>query len=516
LDNYRKLFLLTLAALTIIRLFLINQFELSPDEAYYWTWSRHLDWSYFDQGPMLALVIRFFTSLCGNSTEWSVRLGSVVLSLISSWFFFELIVNLFQNTRTAWYGFIAFQSALLISAGAVMMMHDSIMMCFWIAALYFFHRALFEHWTAGWISGSLALGLGALSKYTMALFVPCLLLFILLSPKHRIWWQRPHLYLAGLLTLTLVSPIIIWNIHHNWASFGHIGDLSGVEKCWSFSFKTIGNFIGGQLGVMGPLLALFCFAAPVIGWQKWRSNIPDAEKYLFLTCFSGPILLFFLLLSLRTEVYANWSAPAYPAAIALLAGWMISLLNSKHSRQAHFWATVSIVISLLMTVTAHLEVVCGILPLKGRAAHSVDRIRGWAVMGTEVGRLLSELQKSSRTKVFLAARRYQMGGILSFYTPGQPEVQLLPLREPANNQYRFWDQSAELAGQNALYVCEHYWEMEHIQKRFDRIETLPPFAVIENGRNIREIRFFYAYNFKPQPQSKTASKKNRQQGASLQ
>ncbi len=27
---------------------------LSPDETYFWDWSRHCDLSYFDQGPMVA------------------------------------------------------------------------------------------------------------------------------------------------------------------------------------------------------------------------------------------------------------------------------------------------------------------------------------------------------------------------------------------------------------------------------------------------------------------------------
>src|SRR5690242_21803079 len=32
--------------------------DLSPDEAHYWDWSRHLDWSYYSKGPLVAWIIR--------------------------------------------------------------------------------------------------------------------------------------------------------------------------------------------------------------------------------------------------------------------------------------------------------------------------------------------------------------------------------------------------------------------------------------------------------------------------
>jgi hypothetical protein len=28
--------------------------DLAPDEAHYWDWSRHLDWSYYSKGPLVA------------------------------------------------------------------------------------------------------------------------------------------------------------------------------------------------------------------------------------------------------------------------------------------------------------------------------------------------------------------------------------------------------------------------------------------------------------------------------
>ena len=39
--------------------------DLAPDEAHYWDWSRHLDWSYYSKGPLVAWLIRFSCEVVG-------------------------------------------------------------------------------------------------------------------------------------------------------------------------------------------------------------------------------------------------------------------------------------------------------------------------------------------------------------------------------------------------------------------------------------------------------------------
>ena len=44
--------------------------DLAPDEAHYWDWSRHLDWSYYSKGPLVAYLIRASCELAG---PWSMQ-----------------------------------------------------------------------------------------------------------------------------------------------------------------------------------------------------------------------------------------------------------------------------------------------------------------------------------------------------------------------------------------------------------------------------------------------------------
>src|SRR5438132_3404114 len=47
--------------------------DLAPDEAHYWDWSRHLDWSYYSKGPLVAYLIRMGCALAGS---WSLQLSA--------------------------------------------------------------------------------------------------------------------------------------------------------------------------------------------------------------------------------------------------------------------------------------------------------------------------------------------------------------------------------------------------------------------------------------------------------
>src|ERR1700761_2577320 len=55
--------------------------ELHADEAYYWIYSRFLDWGYFDHPPIVALFIRAGDSLMHN--ELGLRLITVLTSTAS-------------------------------------------------------------------------------------------------------------------------------------------------------------------------------------------------------------------------------------------------------------------------------------------------------------------------------------------------------------------------------------------------------------------------------------------------
>ena len=81
-------------------LFSPGTLSLTGDEAYYWEWSRQLDWSYLSKPPMIALLIRGSCELLGNTMP-AVRLPAVLLGPGSAWLLFVLARRLFLSNRIA-------------------------------------------------------------------------------------------------------------------------------------------------------------------------------------------------------------------------------------------------------------------------------------------------------------------------------------------------------------------------------------------------------------------------------
>ena len=84
---------------TFWRAFLSATLQLHPDEAYYWLWSRRLDFGYYDHSPMIAYFIKFTTLF--SQSEFCVRLSGVIGLLILSYLCWKLALELFNNETVA-------------------------------------------------------------------------------------------------------------------------------------------------------------------------------------------------------------------------------------------------------------------------------------------------------------------------------------------------------------------------------------------------------------------------------
>src|SRR6516162_8030467 len=92
---------------TVLRVFYLAHncpLDLAPDEAHYWDWSRHLDWSYYSKGPLVAYLIRLSCTLAGDwsrtvtGTEMlAVRLPAVLCGSLLLTSLYVLTVQVFRR-----------------------------------------------------------------------------------------------------------------------------------------------------------------------------------------------------------------------------------------------------------------------------------------------------------------------------------------------------------------------------------------------------------------------------------
>ncbi|NDY42761.1 glycosyltransferase family 39 protein, partial [Dissulfurirhabdus thermomarina] len=302
---------LRVAILALLRL------DLSPDEAYYWDWSRRLDWGYYSKPPMVAWIIAGAVDIFGHSAL-GVRLPAAVLGTVTLWGVYLLGRRLFSARA----GFWAAAAAAALPGSAVLclaMTIDAPLVCCWSLALFTFWRAAEGgRGHAGWwlLTGALV-GAGLLSKQTMAAFWPLAGLFLAADPGRRRLLRSPWPYAAVLASGLMVAPVLAWNARHGWITFRHTAHHFHAAG-GAVSLKTFLAFAGSQLGVVSPILwglALWVGGAWLA--RARRAHGPVA----FLLAMSTVPVFGVLALSLHQPVNANWAAPFHLGSLVLLAGW---------------------------------------------------------------------------------------------------------------------------------------------------------------------------------------------------
>jgi len=505
---YTVLLALCLAAFTLFRYFYILKGPngISFDEAQYWQWSRHLDLSYYAKGPVIAYLIAFSTWLMGD-TELGIRFFAPILLALTSIYMYRLALLMFSDERTACASGLIIQIIPLFHAQGIVMTIDPPFIFFWTLSLYLFwkaacdghHRSLIPGGgdcgetldaprTAYWLLLGLGIGLGLLTKYIMALFYMCAFLFLLTSKQRRHWLIRKEPYLAFLLSVAVFSPVIIWNMNHDWVSLKHTAGHAHVVDGLRISLKDFIEFIGSQIGVITPLV----FFAMIKGAVKNRALRSASEAADFLFWFWVPVLGFFLIKSLQGKVQANWAITAYITACIASADFFLNRVVMKK------WEKIYLVLALCMafsvTAIAHSPAIID-LPVK---FDTTARLRGWKELGLKAGEVYQSMTSSTGRQVFVFSDTYVVSSELAFYMPGKPETYLAKLGSRRMNQYDIWGGFDKLLGYDALFVTtkEKYKDFpDRLRNAFDAFEQ-EKFTVMERGRVLRDYYIFRCYGFK--------------------
>ncbi len=230
---------LIVAAACLRLMYLANScpLDLAPDEAHYWDWSRHLDWSYYSKGPVVAYLIRASCLVAGpwsaeltGSEMPAVRLPAVLCGSLLLASLYVLTIQVYRREKLA-LAVVAIALPLpVLAAGGSLMTIDAPYSCCWGWALVLAFQALFRRSAWAWPALGLVIGLGILAKYTMILFPISLGLFLLATPHYR-----PLLVRSGFWTMAAISafcclPILIWNAQNDWVTFNHLLTHSGFHR----------------------------------------------------------------------------------------------------------------------------------------------------------------------------------------------------------------------------------------------------------------------------------------------
>lgn len=374
---------------TVVRMIVAASIPLTPDEAYYWIWSRHLQFGYFDHPPMVALWIRAGTALFGDSA-FGVRCLGPVSALAGSWLLWDAARAAGRDGNMAVRAVALLNATLMINLGALTMTPDTPLVFFATLAVWSFAR-LIAHWRMSWsVLVGLSLGLACESKYTAVLMVAGAVIWCV---TERRCWRSFGWLGAGVLTgAVCVLPNVIWNAEHGWASILKQG---GRTTDWhpSRAFQFLGELLGGQIALATP----WVFVLFVVGlWQAARRWKDDTLSRLLVLLVVLPAGVFFQH-ALGDRVQANWPAFLFPAC---------ALAAAMTGRRVVAACTVG----GLMAVAVYGQALFHLLPLSPHHDVVARQTEGWASLG-------SQIQRVSGSDTYIYADDYAVASELAFYAP---------------------------------------------------------------------------------------------------
>jgi hypothetical protein len=301
---------------------------LYADEAYYWVYSRNMQWGYFDHPPMVAAAIKLGDFFVHNALF--TRLGTVLFSAGAIYFLHKALPDEFRNTKSF---ILSFLSVIVFHVYGFVATPDAAL--FFFTTLFFCAYKLYLKEES--VKHSLFLGLCIVglmySKYHGVLPV----FFTLLSnPKlilKRSAWLAVAIGVIGLL------PHLYWQYLHDWPTFRyHLSER--VASRYRISKTT--SYIGGQILVWGPLTTLPVF----YHFIKQRSGDVYLRAHAFT--FWG-VLIFFFFSSFKSAIEPHWTLVAGISFIVLLQS-VLGKGSERFKKTFYFLALTNIVLACIVRV----------------------------------------------------------------------------------------------------------------------------------------------------------------------
>ena len=394
-SRWRRLAIALLALSIVVRLLCVGSVELLPEEAYYWNYAQHLDIGYLDHPPMVAWLIRLGTAIFGD-TEIGVRIGAVLCSTVASVFIYKVTRNLF-GAASALTALLLMQLLPFCFCSGFLMTPDAPLTAAWAATLFFLERALIAGRVAAWWGAGISVGLGLVSKYTIAMLMPAAFVFMLIDQDARRWLRHWAPYAAALLALALFTPVIIWNARHEWISFAFQTSHRLAERP-RFSLHKL---LASALVLLTPVGFVTIFGA-------LRNPHEQRARRFLLVSVALPFSVYFLF-SLQHEVKLDWTGTVWIAALPALA-------SVARGRVRAAWAATAVVLLLVYAVALD-YLVLGI-PGVGYSEHMEVSPVGWRDLGRQVSAIAYDVRRRTGGEPLVVGMdRYATASELAFYAP---------------------------------------------------------------------------------------------------
>jgi 4-amino-4-deoxy-L-arabinose transferase-like glycosyltransferase len=372
--------------------------------------ARYLAWGYVAYPPVAPFIARVALTLFGPSLV-GVRLFSTLAQaaamLLAGLMARELGGGRWAQITAA----LAVAIAPFALLGGALFHYSSFDYLWWVLIAYLMIRLLKSDDPRWWLGIGAAIGVGMMTKYTLAFLVVGIIIGVILTQARR-HLISPWLWGGVALSLLIVMPNVIWQIRHGFISLDFMRSIHARDVR-----------VGRSEGY---LVEQLIFAANVVTIPFWAAGLyyfffaKVGRRYRLLGwMFLVPFALFYF-----TQGRSYYIAPAYPMLFAggavVVEGWLTSWTATRaRLARGTIWGAFAI------GGVVFAAVALPIAPVNSQLWNVVSEINGelkeqigWPELVETVAGIYAGLPAEEKPQAGILTGNYGEAGAINLYGPG--------------------------------------------------------------------------------------------------
>ncbi len=283
-----------------LNLLAISHFGFHRDELLHLVLADHLDWGYKEVPPFIALLAKLSSTLFGDSL-FAARIFTTIFSGLLIWFTGLITVELGGKKFAIALACLALIFSPGFAASGYLFQPVIFDQFWWVFAVWLLTKYCNTSAVKYLYFFGAIVGVGMLTKYTMAFFTFALIVGLIFSKQRKMLFNK-HIVGAILVALLLFLPNLIWQFEHHLPVITHMKTLQKEQ----LDYNKPSQFITHQLVDNG--IALFVWLTGLI-FLLFSSRL---HKFQFLAI--AFVLIFTFLLVMNGKDYYLFGA--YPMLFA--------------------------------------------------------------------------------------------------------------------------------------------------------------------------------------------------------
>jgi 4-amino-4-deoxy-L-arabinose transferase-like glycosyltransferase len=391
----------------LIHTLLNGQYGFHRDELDIIMNGRQLDWGYVAYPPVTPFIARIGLELFGNSLQ-----GLRIFSAIAQGMVMLLVGLMARDMGGRRNAQVLASIAAVVAPVALMsgtlIQYMAFDFLWWVVIAFFFVRLLATGDPRYWLGIGAGIGLGMMTKFTVAFWMAGLVVAVLLSSRRKDLFSR-WLWLGAAIALVIYLPNLIWQIQHQFISLDFLKAIHARDLQWGRGK----NFIPEQFYSSTNPFTLPVWVAGIAGClfstslRRFRPLV-----WMFLTTF-----IIFLVAKGRSY----YVAPAYVMLVAAGSVWWMNWLAGRSTRLRQA-GTGSLYGLLVLGSLAGIIIVKPVAPINStlwkvssRLNPEVVEMVGWPDLAAQVSSIYQAIPDDQRARTVILAGNYGEAGALDLY-----------------------------------------------------------------------------------------------------